>query len=141
MGTRDGLDEFRQVSRAGGSGQAITQEVRSQEVFDPHTGNDGFFKTAELAGEEGRGLARRPAAALYQQVIDAVGGELTDGAGVLRTGDLEFVRIVRGGEGNDGVGLTAFSVLPQAAEGGFGGCLSRPEQVEGGGFPSGCGGV
>ena len=116
-------------------GQALAKEVGSQEVFDPQAGNDGFLKAAELSSKECRGFARRPGAALFQQVEYAVGEKLADGAGELGAGDQDFVRVVGGRQGYDGVGLATFSGLPQAAEGGFAGCPGRPEEMKGWGFP------
>ena len=107
-----GLDNVRQIPRIGRLGQAFAQEVGGDEVLDPQAGDDGFLKAAELPGKEGRGVARRPGAALFQQVEYAVGEKLADGAGELGAGDQDFVRVVGGGQGYDGVGLASLSGLP-----------------------------
>ena len=135
LGTRDRLDNVRQMARVGRLGQAFAQEVGGEEILNPQTGNDSFFKAAELSSKECRGFARRPGAALFQQVEYAVGEKLADGAGELRAGDQDFVWVVGGGQGYDRVGLAALSGLPQAAEGGFAGSFRRPKQMKGGGFP------
>ena len=91
MGTRDRLDNVWQMARVGRLGQAFAQEVGGEEVLDPQAGNDGFLKAAELSSKECRGFARRPGAALFQQVEYAVGEKLADGAGELGAGDQDFV--------------------------------------------------
>ena len=73
MGTRDRLDNVWQMARVGRLGQAFAQEVGGEEVLNPQAGNYRFFKAAELSSKECRGFARRPGAALFQQVEDTVG--------------------------------------------------------------------
>ena len=138
LGARDGLDYVRQMPGVVRLWQALAEEVGGEEVLDPEAGDDGFLKAAEFAGEGGGGFARHQIAALCEQVKDAVLGNLTDRPGVLRAGDEDLVSVVGGGQGDHRVGLAALSGFPQAAEGGFGGCLRRPEQVKGRGFPGCC---